>query len=243
MFSKRIKAAIDGFMNPGLIEKARQPSKPAKLKKSAPSATSNLDLSEFDSAFKKQPKRSDRYFHHINIGLEHAGLTGGKMLEIGGRKNPLKKFFPQFEYTPVDLQKYDESVLVADITSCPQIPDNSFDFIVSIDVFEHINAPWLAAKEIARILKPGGVTYHTTLFSWRYHPCPIDYWRYSPEALKFIFSDLECIAANFDDAERRRNLTGEGGAHPIAEDGMGGWRENWRVHYVGTKPKNARSGQ
>ena len=39
--------------------------------------------------------------------------------------------------------------------------------------------PWLAAAEIARILKPGGLAITHTLFSWRNHPCPIDYWRFS----------------------------------------------------------------
>lgn len=239
MIGRRIRSAWQAFLEPETVAPRKSgPTSRAKMNVGAKSVPSDrVDLSYFDNAYKKHPKRSDRYFHYITLGLEKSGLKEGKMLEIGGRRNPLKRFYPQFEYTPVDLERYDESVIVADITNCPQIPDNSFDFVVSIDVFEHINAPWLAAKEISRILRPGGITYHTTLFSWRYHPCPIDYWRYSPDALKFIFSELSCVAAEFDAAERRRNLTGEGGAHPIAPDGMGGWRENWRVHYVGMKKK------
>ena len=36
-------------------------------------------------------------------------------------------------------------------------PDSSFDIFITQDVFEHIFNPNLAAKEIARVLKPGGI--------------------------------------------------------------------------------------
>lgn len=220
MIARRLRAAVHAFMAPETAGDLFTP-----------------DLSYFDSLYRLVPKRGERYMEQIEKGFTAANLTSGKMLEIGGRRKPLKEHFPSFIYEALDLADTGPDVVVADITNCPQIPDASYDFIISIDVFEHINAPWLAAKEISRILRPGGVTYHTTLFSWRYHPCPIDYWRYSPEALKFLFSDLQCISAVFDQAERRRNITGEGGAGKIKPDGMGGWRENWRVHYVGIKPR------
>ena len=34
--------------------------------------------------------------------------------------------------------------------------DESFDVVITQDVFEHINEPFQAFKEIARVLKPGG---------------------------------------------------------------------------------------
>jgi SAM-dependent methyltransferase len=38
-------------------------------------------------------------------------------------------------------------------------PDDSFDFIYSFSVFEHIDRPQAAMDEIARVLRPGGVCY------------------------------------------------------------------------------------
>lgn len=41
-------------------------------------------------------------------------------------------------------------------------PDGSFDIFITQDVFEHIFNPELAAKEIMRVLKPGGAHIFTT---------------------------------------------------------------------------------
>ena len=37
--------------------------------------------------------------------------------------------------------------------------DNTFDFVISNQVFEHIRYPLDSYKEIARVLKPGGIFY------------------------------------------------------------------------------------
>lgn len=170
--------------------------------------------------------------------LQKAGVKNGVMLEIGGRRNPRNADFPEFSYYALDLAARAESnvlVRIGDITGCPEIPDESYDFIFSLDVFEHIDKPWLAAQEISRLLKPGGVTFHSTLFSWRYHPCPIDYWRFTPDGLKSLFPELECTHSDFDWAERRRNILGRDG-NRLVPDRLGGWRENVRVNYAGVKP-------
>ena len=70
-------------------------------------------------------------------------------------------------------------MIYGDICDCPQIPDESYDIVFSTSVFEHIKEPWKAAKECVRITKKGGINVHLTLFSWRYHPVPVDcfvYW-------------------------------------------------------------------
>jgi SAM-dependent methyltransferase len=45
-------------------------------------------------------------------------------------------------------------------------PDDSFDFIVSHQVFEHVQQPEVACREIARVLRPGGLSIH--VFPSRY---------------------------------------------------------------------------
>lgn len=50
----------------------------------------------------------------------------------------------------------DLSVLVGVAESTP-FPDNFFDGVLCMDVIEHVAAPELVLREIARVLKPGGV--------------------------------------------------------------------------------------
>lgn len=189
-------------------------------------------------AYKAHGARTTRIFAHFSTLLEAHGPHTGDLLEIGGQYNPIRNRFDpsRYRYTAIDLARTADFVIEADITNCPHIPDQSFDVIYSVDVFEHINRPWRAAEEITRLLRPGGLVYTSTLFSWRYHPCPIDYWRFTPECLAFLFSGLETVASGFDTLERRRNIVGDGD-NKVVEDAFGGWREHWRVYHVGRKPR------
>ena len=52
-------------------------------------------------------------------------------------------------------------------------PDNHFDLLISVDVMEHVGEPHQMTREIARVLKPGGVAFITfpqTNFPWTYDP-------------------------------------------------------------------------
>jgi SAM-dependent methyltransferase len=50
--------------------------------------------------------------------------------------------------------------LIRDASSLP-FPDDSFDLVVCIEVFEHLFAPQTAAREILRVLRPGAVLVAT----------------------------------------------------------------------------------
>jgi SAM-dependent methyltransferase len=174
--------------------------------------------------------------------VDHIGLTG-QVLEVGGHQlsHCAVGLFPEprFTYHDLNLEASDiPNTIIADITDCRDVvPDESFDIVVSSDVFEHIDRPWLAAAEIARILKPGGLAITHTLFSWRNHPCPIDYWRFSKECLEFLFADLECLETGYDLSERRQDRAGfwPSGKDSVPVDQLGGWREHWSVYHVGRK--------
>jgi len=188
-----------------------------------------------EDAHKRFGKRQNRLMRLAQKLMEDAGISNGRMLEIGGRQNPNAVFFPSMQHLNMDIAATGPDTVVGDITHCPEIESESFDFILSIDVFEHIDKPWLAARQIVRLLKPGGLTFHSTLFSWRYHACPEDYWRFTPSAMKLLFDGMQHVHAELDATERRRNITGTG-KNFIEPDPFGGWRENWRVNYTGIKP-------
>jgi SAM-dependent methyltransferase len=138
----------------------------------------------------------------------------GQVLQIGGPRlaSYAIDLFPPPRFTYRNLDS-------ADITDCRDtIPDQSVDIVLSSCVFEHIERPWLAAAEIARILKPGGLAITHTLFTSRNHPGPIDYWHYSAEGLEFLFADLECLEKGYDLSDEHRsvyNVSRKGSGLPV----------------------------
>lgn len=75
--------------------------------------------------------------------------------------------------------------------------DNAYDYVVSDQVFEHIEgSPQQAMDETFRVLKPGGIAIHTTCFFNEIHAAPSDYWRFTPQGLRLLCKDWsEVIAA------------------------------------------------
>lgn len=68
--------------------------------------------------------------------------------------------------------------------------DESFDYILSDQVLEHIEGnPQQAIDESYRILRPGGIAIHTTCFINPIHGLPNDFWRFSPYALSLLHSN------------------------------------------------------
>lgn len=203
----------------------------------APDGPTPQAIQALGNEWRKAPVRDERINAHLARLLAESGITSGRVLEIGGRMHPRGHVFGRgFTYRNLDLVHSDETTVLGDITNCPEILDGFYDVVLSVDVFEHIDRPWLAAAEISRILAPGGMAYTSTLFSWRYHPCPIDFWRYTPEALEFLFADLTVLDKGFDLTERRRDVRKKAKADPMALDALGGWRENVRVFHAGIKP-------
>lgn len=49
------------------------------------------------------------------------------------------------------------------------LQDASVDMVLTMQVFEHLHAPWLAAAEIARVLRPGGWLIGSVAFLKPYH--------------------------------------------------------------------------
>jgi SAM-dependent methyltransferase len=67
----------------------------------------------------------------------------------------------------------------------------SFDAVVSGSVLEHLQAPWLFAAEVNRVIKPGGLVYHEAPGAWSAHAQPNDFWRMSADGLQALFG-AEC---------------------------------------------------
>ena len=70
-------------------------------------------------------------------------------------------------------------------------PDNTFDYVYSLAVFEHLHSPWIAANEIFRVLKPGGKVFILTAFMQHMHGYPNHYFNMTTSGAKRIFSQFD----------------------------------------------------
>lgn len=75
---------------------------------------------------------------------------------------------------------------IGDLTAMPQVPAARFDAVVCHQVLEHVKDPWAAAKELARVLKPGGRAVISVPHLSRRHELPHDYYRFTPEGLRYL---------------------------------------------------------
>ena len=134
-----------------------------------------------------------------------AGFSG-RILELGTRRSQPhvstqhKYLAPHAEWVLADLQPGLDVDVVADAHTLTQtFATASFDAVLAYAVFEHVQRPWIAAKEIAAVLKPGGIVYVGTHQTFPLHGYPNDYWRFSTEALRTIFEDagLETVDAQY----------------------------------------------
>jgi SAM-dependent methyltransferase len=63
----------------------------------------------------------------------------------------------------------------------------SISGVMSGAVLEHLEAPWVVAAEINRVLRIGGVAYHAAPTAWPEHAMPNDFWRFTCEGLAVLF--------------------------------------------------------
>jgi len=121
---------------------------------------------------------------------------GSRVLELGTRPaNPgqhtiRRHLAAQAEWIGCDVQAGDDVDIVADAHSLTTVTGSEqFDAIMACSVFEHLARPWIAAREIAQALRPGGRVYVQTHFAFPIHGHPSDYFRFTREALGLLFTD------------------------------------------------------
>jgi len=86
----------------------------------------------------------------------------------------------------LDIVPYDTTDIVAAGENLP-FNDNSFDAVVSLSVLEHVKDPFLCAKELSRVLKPGGELICSVPFLQPYHAYPHHYFNMTTQGLSNLF--------------------------------------------------------
>lgn len=118
---------------------------------------------------------------------------GGYLLHIGARTPrgmdavPSRRLL-QGRVIGLDIHPGHHVDLVGDAHGLSRfLRERSVDAVLSASVLEHLQAPWLLAAEINRVLKPGGLVYHEVPGAWPAHAQPNDFWRISAEGLRVLF--------------------------------------------------------
>ncbi len=89
-------------------------------------------------------------------------------------------------YTTFDMMPGAHIDVVGDALN-PPFANGTFDTVISTQVLEHVEKPWVVVHEIGRILKPGGVCVMTAPFLVPYHADPHDYFRYTRQGMESLF--------------------------------------------------------
>jgi len=128
----------------------------------------------------------------------------GPVIDLGaGNESKLyQEYFAGYEYHTLDrTQEPDGSIdILADILNMPMVESNFYGIVLLCEVLEHLCNPFLAFKEAARILRPGGLFICTTVASWPLHKHPFDFFRFMPDGLTHlcIVSGLTVILGLYD---------------------------------------------
>lgn len=61
---------------------------------------------------------------------------------------------------------------------------------VVLSVFEHVQDPWTATEDLYSAMSRGGLVVASVPWMFPEHHGPKDYWRFSPDGLRELFSDV-----------------------------------------------------
>jgi len=150
-----------------------------------------------------------------------------RVLEIGtkqsieGRPTHSMHLFPHVPRSNYVMADVDTG---ADLHALPQDWAGRFDALVAVAVFEHLERPWIAAKEVARVLKPCGFAYVSTHQTFPLHGYPSDFFRFSKEALALIFKDAGLHVAEVG-YEHRAKITAPNEFIPLS------YQDEWNASF------------
>lgn len=133
----------------------------------------------------------------------------GKGIDLGGsRKSAYSNGFKgNFELTVANLDVEHPQDIRLNLEEKFSIQDSTYDFVLCINVLEHIFNYQNVIGETKRILKPNGTAIFAVPFLIQVHPSPHDHWRFTGETLERLFKE-----AGFSEVSVEAIGTGVSGA-------------------------------
>lgn len=138
-----------------------------------------------------------------------------RLLECGSRRQPGQPegeaanahlYREGVEVVGLDAEAGEGVDVVADLCDLCDVGGTllgfgAFDAVLICSTLEHVRRPWVVAKELARVTRPGGVLYCQTHFAFPLHAYPSDYFRFTADGLREVFSadaGWEVVAADHE---------------------------------------------
>jgi hypothetical protein len=116
-------------------------------------------------------------------------LELGVKQAIAGRSTRKDHLFPNAaEYVGTDIEAGQDVDIIADVHRLTKyVGSEAFDVILTEAGFEHFKYPHLAAHEMMKTLRIGGLLFVQTHQTFPIHAVPFDYFRFSTDALRSLF--------------------------------------------------------
>jgi hypothetical protein len=130
-------------------------------------------------------------------------LELGTKQSVPGRSTRRDAWVPNAsEYLGTDIEAGQDVDIIADVHRLTkETGEESFDVIISCSSFEHFKYPHLAAHQVMKALRVGGLLFIQTHQTFPLHSYPHDYFRFSREALAGLFGTamgFRVIATGYD---------------------------------------------
>ncbi len=145
------------------------------------------------SDFAKKYVKSNNDYKLLDVGSQ---MIDGQQ-SIGSYKGIFDKY-SNVSYTGCDMVAgLNVDIVLKSPYNWSNIPANSFDFVISGQMLEHVEFPWLTFIEINRVLKPGGVCCIIAPSAGIMHNFPLDCYRYYPDGIAALasYANLEVLKA------------------------------------------------
>jgi len=127
------------------------------------------------------------------------GRARGNILGISG-----SNYFDLFEHSSSTFTTADYPQV-----SCEDMPylDNTFDYLISNQVLEHVSKPWLCVDEFHRVLKRGGFVLLIVPSIYQEHRWPKDNWRVLKDGMEVLLSEFSYrYVGSFGNSELLRHM-------------------------------------
>lgn len=114
------------------------------------------------------------------------------------------------------------------------LPDGlgKFAHVECMSVLEHSKQPWKLAKNIVRLMEPGGTIHLSAPFVWRVHNFPNDFFRYTKDGIRSLFPGVNWLQLAYAHEELKFNdmvpVLDKGNGHPhLPRTEVLGWGIRW----------------
>jgi SAM-dependent methyltransferase len=123
--------------------------------------------------------------------IDHVDLLPGYTLFLGaGNSN-----FRHPRVIEVEFDLFRDTDVVADAHAFP-FRSNSFELVIAMNVFEHLRQPFDAAREVLRVLAPGGEVLIHTAFLQPLHEAPAHFFNATEFGVREWFRDFSDVACH-----------------------------------------------